>query len=192
MSLKKLAVTSTAAILLGVAAANADTINFSCTLGPTDHCTGTLTQSGSMYGTSGIDVFNDKGPYPTTVAFTLSFITTGAIDIDGTGADKGQNLLGSISNFSVINGPSSTDLSFNGVLTTLPPLVQAFLGSKTADVTGTVITSSVVKPGSPGEAASVDLLIMPVAPVAEPSSLLMFGSGVLAIGMGLHRKLCRK
>jgi len=190
MRLKRLALTCAAAMLLAVTAAWASDVDFDCSLNPADACTGTITKSGSNYASTGINVYNDSGPYSSTVPFTLAFNTaTGSISIDGTGIYAGQNLLGNINSFSVINGLSTTDLSFTATWSTLPPLVQTFLGSKTGIDSGSVITSSVVKVGEAGKAASGDILI---TPTPEPASLALFGSGLLAIGGALRRKLLRK
>ena len=190
MSLKKLALTCAAVMLLAGTAAWADDIDFDCSLGTADACTGTITKSGSNYSTSGINLYNDSGPYSSTVPFTLVFNTlTSSVSIDGTGADLGQNLLGHITSFSVANGKSTTDLSFTAVWPTLPPLVQAFLGTKTGIDSGFVITSSLVTSKKGGKAASGDVLI---TSTPEPASLALFGSGLLAIGGVLRRKLCRK
>jgi len=178
-------------MLLVGAAAWADDIDFNCAgKGSADPCTGTITKSGSNYSTTGINVYDDSGPYKDTVPFHLIFNTqTGSISIDGTGIYKGQNLLGDITSWSVGNGSNSTDLSFVAVWPTLPPLVQKFLGSKTGLDSGFVITSSLVTSRKAGSAASGDVLI---EPTPEPASLALFGSGLLAIGGVLRRKLRRK
>ena len=190
MSLKKLALTCAAVVLLAGTAAWADDIDFDCSLSKADHCTGTITKSGSNYSTSGINVYDDSGPYKTTVPFDLIFNTkTGSISIDGTGIYKGQNLLGDITSFSVLNGKTTTDISFTAVWPTLPSKVQLFLGSKTGIDSGFVITSSLVTSKKGGKAASGDVL---VTSTPEPASLALFGSGLLAIGGVLRRKLRRK
>ena len=190
MRLKKLALTCAAALFLAVTAAWAGDIDFDCSLNPADACTGTITKSGSNFSTSGINVYNDSGPYSSTVPFTLAFNTaTGSVSIDGTGIYAGQDLLGDINSFSVTAGKSTTDLSFTATWPTLPPLVQTFLGSSAGIDSGFVITSSVVTSTKPGEAASGDILI---TPTPEPGSLALFGSGLLAIGGALRRRLRRK
>ena len=190
MRLKKLALTCTAAMLLAVTAAWASDVDFDCSLDPAAACTGTITQSGSNYSSSGINVYNNSGPYSKTVPFTLAFNTiTGSVSIDGTGIYAGQNLLGDITSWSVTNGVKTSDVSFTAVWPTLPPLVQAFLGSKTGIDSGFVITSSLVTLKRGGKAASGDILI---TSTPEPASLALFGSGLLAIGGALRRKLRRK
>ena len=190
MSLKKLTLTCTAAMLLAVTAAWADDIDFDCSLGSADACTGTITESGSNYKTTGINVYNDSGPYSATVPFKLIFNTlTGSVSIDGTGIYAGQNLLGDIASWSETNGKTTTDFSFTAVWPTLPPIVQTFLGSKTGIDSGFVITSSLVTSRKGGKAASGDILI---TSTPEPASLALFGSGLLAISSALRRKLRRK
>ncbi len=180
--LKKLALTCTAAILLAGTAAWADNIDFTCSLSLTEHCTGSITQSGSNYSTSGISVFNDSGPYSASVPFELIFNTAvGAISIDGTGIYSGKNLVGDITSFSVSKGKTTTDLSFTAVWPTLPALVQTELGSVTGLDSGFVIALN-----KKGKAQSVDVVI---TPTPEPGSLALLGSGLLAIGGLLRRKL---
>jgi hypothetical protein len=184
MILKKLALTCAAAMLLAGTAAWADDIDFDCSLGTSDACTGTITKSGSTYKTTGINLYNDSGPYSVTVPFELAFNTaTGSVSIDGTGIYAGQNLLGELTGFFVNSGKSTTDFSFTAVWPTLPPLVQAYLGSATGIDSGFVITTS-----RNGKAASADVLI---TSTPEPASLALFGSGLLAIGGFLRRKLRR-
>ena len=190
MRLKRLALTCAAAMLLAVTAAWASDVDFDCSLNPADACTGTITKSGSNYASTGINVYNDSGPYSDTVPFTLIFSTlTGKVSIDGTGAYAGQNLLGDIVSWSASNGVKTTDLSFTAVWPTLPSAVQTFLGSKTGIDSGFVITSSLVSGCGGGKAASGDILI---TSTPEPASLALFGSGLLAIGSVLRRKLRRK
>jgi hypothetical protein len=192
MRLKKFTLACTAPMLLTATAAWADSIDFTCNLGPTEQCTGTITRSGSNYSTTGISIYNDSGPYSVTVPFTLSFDTsTGAISIDGTAVDPGENLVGHIISFSAANGNSTTDLSFTTVWPTLPPVVQTFLGTKTGVDSGFVITSSLVTTGG-GSAASADIVIAPGTSIPEPDSLTLFGFGLLAIGEVLRRNLHRR
>jgi hypothetical protein len=190
MSLKKLALTCTAAMLLVGTAAWADDLDFDCSQAKSALCTGTITESGSNYSTTGINVYDDSGPYKDTVPFNLTFNTkTGQISIDGTGIYKGQNLVGDITSFTVLNGKSTSDLSFTAVWPTLPPLVQTFLGTKSGIDSGSVITLSLITPKKGGKAASGDVVI---TPTPEPASLALFGSGLLALGGALRRKLRRK
>jgi PEP-CTERM motif-containing protein len=94
--------------------------------------------------------------------------------------------VGNITSFTPINYSSTTDVSFSALWTTLPPLVQGWLGSTTGIDSGFVITTSLVKPEKPGRAGSGDVLI---TSTPEPASLTLLGSGLPAIGGFLRRKL---
>jgi hypothetical protein len=189
MAITKLARTlaATAAILtLATVSAKANNIDFTCSLSKTAHCTGSVTKSGSNYSTTGIDVFNDSGPYKASVPFILILNTASdAISIDGTGVYAGQNLVGNITAFTALPGV----LSFNADWDTIPPLVQAQLGTPTGADAGSVIYLSI---GS-HPAQSVDVLIAP-APAPEPDSLFLafVGSGLVGIGGLIRRKLCAR
>jgi PEP-CTERM motif len=129
MTLKKLALTCAAAMLLAGTAAWADGIDFDCTK---KTCTGTVTQSGSNDNTTGIHIYDDSGPYISPVAtfYPIFNTATRTISVDGTGHYSGQDLV-------------------------------------------------------------VDILRVDVLRVVtpEPASLVLFGSGLLAIGGVLRRKL---
>jgi len=184
MNLKRLALTCTAAMVLAGTAAWAGDIDFTCSLGTANHCTGSITKSGSNYSTSGINVFNDSGPYNSSVPFELVFNTaSGAVSIEGTGIYAGQNLVGDITSFGVTKGKTTTDVSFTADWPKLPPLVQTDLGSPTGTDSGSVIALTFAR-----TARSVDVLI---TPTPEPGSVALFSSGLLAVGGFLRRKLTR-
>lgn len=155
-------------------------VDFFCTLGGSSACTGTVVHSGSNVSSSGITVFNDSGPFSSTVPFTLAFDTaTGVVSIDGTGIYAGMNLIGTIITSGTMGGGPTTGFSFVASWPTLPAMVQTQLGSLTGIDTGFVIFLN-----STGAPQSVDVVI---APTPEPASMFLMGTGLLAIG-GLLRK----
>ena len=169
-------------ILLSGAGARAESVDFSCSLSLMTPCSGTILQSGSNYSSNGIDVFNDSGPYNSSVPFELMFNTaTGVVKIDGTGIYAGQDLVGEMTGFSTMSGHTTTDVSFTAVWPTIPPLVQAQLGSLTGTDSGFVIALK-----GTGSAQSVDVLI---TSTPEPGSLAMLFAGLAAIGASLRRRL---
>ena len=172
---------ATMALAIGSISAKADNVDFTCSLSSTSHCTGTVVTSGVNHSSTGIDVFNDSGPYNASVPFTLAFDTaTGAISIDGTGIYVGEDLIGHITASTFLPGV----VSFTADWPTLPAAVQAKLGTPTGLDGGSVIY---LKTGIPA-AQSVDVLI---TPTPEPGSLLLLGSGLVGIGGFLRRKLMR-
>ena len=172
---------ATIALSLGSVSARADNVDFFCSLSPSSLCTGTVVQSGANYSTTGIQVFNDSGPYNASDPFTLVFDTaTGAISI--TDADEAsQTLIGNITSFSASKGKTTSSVSFVADWPTLPSAVQTKLGSPTGqDIGFAIYLSSSNKP------TSVDVTI---TPTPEPASLLLLGSGLVGIGGFLRRKL---
>ena len=176
-----LAAASVALVLAG-SSAKANDIDFSCTLSTSEQCSGAVVKSGANYSSTGIDVFNDSGPYSASVPFILAFNTANdTISVDGTGVDKGQDLIGQITAFSVLTGKTTTGVSFTADWPTLPPIVQAELGTPTG-----VDTSFVIYVSTNRRPQSVDVFI---TPAPEPSSLLLLASVALGFGVLARRKL---
>lgn len=156
-------------------------VDFFCTLGGSSACTGTVVHSGTNFSSTGITVYNDSGPFSSGVPFTLAFNTaTGLVSIDGTGIYAGMNLIGNIIASSTMGGGSTTGFSFIATWPTLPANVQAQLGTPTGTDSGFIIYLN-----SSGAAQSVDILI---TPTPEPASMLLVGTGLLAIGGFLRRR----
>lgn len=174
-------------LLFSGAGARADNVDFSCSLSPTAPCTGTIQQSGTNFSTTGINVYNDSGPYSASVPFTLAFDTsTGSISIDGTGIYAGEDLVGVINSVISASGSTTTDISFTADWPSIPAAVQSLLGSPTGTDSGFVIELS-----STGAPQSVDVLITPdpPAPAPEPGSLALLGFGLAAFAGMRRRKL---
>lgn len=175
-----------ASVLLIAPGAFAQTnVDFFCSLGGSTACTGSVAQAATNFSTSGITVFNDSGPFMSSVPFTLAFNTaTGLISIDGSGMYTGVNLIGKIISFASSFGGSTTDFSLVADWPTLPAAVQKQLGTSTGMDSGFVIYLT-----GTGAAQSVDVLITPrISPTPEPASMLLVGSGLLAIGGLLRRR----
>ena len=169
-------------------------VDFYCTPNPSptlSGCTGTVVTAtdGVNFSSTGIHIFNDSGPYSSSVPFTLVFDTAaGTISIDGTGANTGQNLTGKIMSFSIAPlGKTTTDFSIVADWPSLPAAVQAQLKTLTGEDSAFVITLS------GGKAGSVDVLITPTpSPTPEPASMFLFGTGLLTIGAMIRRRSARK
>jgi PEP-CTERM motif len=173
-------------LMLSVPSVLAQTnVDFQCSLSPTSHCTGSVAASGSNFSSTGIQVFNDSGPYNASVPFMLAWNTaTGTISIDGTGLYAGQNLIGTILSFSAMSlGSTSNDYTFVVKWPTLPAMVQAQLGTLTGVDSGFAIALK------SGTSQSVDVLI---TPTPEPASMLIFGTGLLAIGLVIRKRAAGK
>jgi PEP-CTERM motif len=186
----RIALASLSVLMLTVAAQTAkadNVVDFYCTPATCSSLpgTGTVTQSGPNYSTTGITVMNDSGPDSgSSTPFDLAFNTaTGTISITGTGALSGETLVGTIMSGWSGSGNTTTDLSFAANWGTLPADFAAFLGTPTGTDTGSVIYLT-----STGSAESVDVLITPT-PAPEPASLLLLGAGLLVLAGMSRRKV---
>jgi len=102
------------------------------------------------------------------------------ISISGTGIYTGENLIGSILSSFSSSGGSTTGVFLVANWPTLPASVQTQLGSMTGmdSAFAIYLTTS-------GVAQSVDVLI---TPTPEPASMLLVGTGLLAIGGFLRKR----
>lgn len=174
-------------LALASAAAKANDIDFTCTLSKSAQCSGTVTKSGSNYSSTGIDVFNDSGPYSASVPFVLAFNTASdTISINGTGVDAGQDLVGNMTAFSILTGKTTNSVSFTADWPILPPTVQAELGTPTGEDSGFVIYLTTAR--GAGSPQSVDVVITPSS-APEPSSLLLLALVAFGFGGLAGRKL---
>lgn len=149
-------------------------VDFFCTFGGSSACTGTVVRSGSNASSTGISVFNDSGPYMSTVPFTLAFNTlTGSVSVDGTGIYLGQDLVGHIT-ASMVTGTSFTMIMFISDWTSLPVPVQTQLGTTTGTGGGFVFALTSGKP------FSIDVAALPTP---EPTSLFLCLGGILLVGI---------
>lgn len=166
---------------LAAQSARADNADFDCN---PMNCSGTVaTTAGDTYTTgAGITVFNNSGPYSSTVPFDLSFDTTaGTISLTGTGSLTGQVLDGTINNLSgPASGQTTTDLSLFATWWGLPSAVQSFLGTPTG-----IDSAFIIYLTNGGAASSVDVLI---TPTPEPGTILLFGTGMLLCAGLLRRR----
>jgi hypothetical protein len=149
-------------------------VDFFCTFGGPSACTGTVARSGSNVSSTGISVFNDSGPYLSTVPFTLAFNTlTGSVSVDGTGIYLGEDLVGHITT-SMVAGKSFTMIMFVSDWTSLPPLVQTQLGSTIGTGGGFVFALASGRPFSIDAAA---------LPTPEPTSFFLCLGGIVLVGI---------
>ena len=161
--------------------ARADNVDFDCNL---SNCGGAIvTAAGDTHTTgAGIGVYNNSGPYSSTVPFDLAFDTTaGTISLTGTGSLTGQVLQGTINSiWGPVSGTTTTDLSLFATWWGLPATVQSFLGTPTG-----VDSAFLIYLTGNGAASSVDVLM---TPTPEPGTLLLFGTGMLLCAGLLRRR----
>ena len=177
--------------------AQAGDVDFACagTTGAIP-CSGSVATDGTDYWTNDTQVFNTTGEYLSTTAFTLYFDTSnvgqsGSFVISLTGGNaNGDTLVGTIISFTstVSNSTPQTLISFDILFTSAPQVVQASWGTPNGlSPFATVIVSLNLSSGIL-EPQSVDILI---SPTPEPTTMILFGSGLLA-GAGLLRRKRKK
>lgn len=167
-----------------VASARADSLDFSCGAGG---CSGIVSFTGTMTSASasnpGItNVVQLLGGYYSGNSFTLAFDTSGTMSLDD---GIGDALSGTFSSFNPTCDGLGLECSISMAVTwnSLSSSVQAALGTTTGVDLATIGWSQ-----STGNVTSVDISILPL-PVPEPASLLLFGSGLLAVGGLVRRRL---
>jgi hypothetical protein len=158
-------------------------VDFSC---GGSACTGTVTNSGGVYSTTGIGGLVQTvsgGTDYLTGAFNLVFNTsTNAITLTGNAGAHNDTLLGSIIGFTTMSNSGSTLLSLTANWKTLPTDFSTYLGASGANSLGSVIYLN-----ESGAAASVDFTLTPTA-TPEPGTIFMLGAGLLGFCGLIGRK----
>lgn len=169
-------------------AAQAGDVDFACAgTGPIP-CSGTVNTDGTDYWTSDTQVFNTTAEYPSTTAFTLAFDTNNVGQLNSITISDGTNTLyGTINGFTAASSGTQTAVTLDVLWTGLPTVVSTALGTPQGlSPFASIIT--VVVPDTGGTALtpkSVDILI---SPTPEPTTMILFGSGLLAGAGYLRRK----
>jgi hypothetical protein len=162
--------------LLGQTARADSFVDFSC---GGSSCSGTVTNAGGVYSTTGIGGFIQGvagGPDFNTGAFSLIFNTsTDAISLTGNAAAGNDTLLGSIVGAVPTTSSGQTLLALSVNWTSLPTDFKTYLNASSGTSVGSVIYLA-----STGAATSVDFTVTPTA-TPEPSTVLMLGGGLLGL-----------
>jgi hypothetical protein len=164
--------------------ARATQLDFGCN---SSTCTGNVTVSGSNYSSSGIGLINTDATAPPSYsgsAWTLTFDTSSKVISLVNGS------LGTLSGiidgvFTSHNGGSSATLSLTVLWNSLPSAVVTFFGGipSASDVTSILYIGS-TSTGGPVNSSGITMF-----PTPEPASLILLGSGLLALGASLRKKL---
>lgn len=175
--------------------AYADNVTFGCVAsGPNvtqpNPCSGFVGTDGADYWTSGIDVFNANGPYSSGDIFTLQFNTAFPTTISISGS--GVLLEGTINSFSVVAGaggdPNRLDIYLDVTWTNLPFSVQTILGTA-GGFSPYALVVSAFRTTTSYQSEEVSVVI---SPTPEPTTMVLFGSGLLICAGLLKRKLRHK
>lgn len=174
--------------------AQAGNVDFNCGKGfptSTSWCVGTIDTDGTDYWTSGIGVYNSNGPFTASDTFSLEFDTTNStISITEIGG-SGATLTGTINTFQVIQQGTSAawNIYLDVTWTSLPSIIQSSLGTQGGlSPMGLVIGVYRTSTTSTLQSEFVDISI---SPTPEPTTMILFGSGLLA-GAGLLRRKMRR
>ena len=157
----------------------------------TNPCSGFVDTDGTDYWTSGIDVFSADGTYSSSDVFTLQFNTAfpTTISISGPG---GVLLEGTINSFTVVTNaggaPNRLDIFLDVTWTNLPTAVQTAVGS----VGGLSPNALVVTAFRTTTSYQTEEVNVVISPTPEPTTMVLFGSGLLVCAGLLRRKLRHK
>lgn len=173
--------------------AQAGNVNFDCGKGfptSTSFCVGTIQTNSTDFWTTGSgisNIFNSNGPFTASDTFSLEFNTEfSTISITGAGV----TLYGVINSFSVSNarGANVYDIFLDVTWTGLPSNIQGILGTQ-GGLSPMGLVIGVYRTSTTLQSEFVDISI---SPTPEPTTMILFGSGLLAGAGLLRRKMHRR